>query len=231
MAGRKIFISYKYGDTNVMSLLPLTAGLYSPTTARHYVDDLQTRLDADDHVNKGENDNESLVEFKDATISTKLKRKIYDSSVTIVLLSPNMKEIYTAEDDQWIPWEISWSLRKLTRDGRTSGTNAMLAVALPDAASSYNYAVVDNTCPSCRCRTWQTDSFFKIIRDNMFNRKHPNFSGCAAHSPANQPQLGNNHSFLYPIKWGDFVQNIGFHIDIALAIKDDIDSYNLVKLT
>ena len=229
MAGRKIFISYKYGDTNV-SPLPLIAGLFAPTTARHYVDLLQSLLDADDHVNKGENDNESLAEFKDATIGTKLKGKIYDSSVTIVLLSPNMKEIYTAEDDQWIPWEISWSLRELTRDGRTSGTNAILAVALPDIAGSYNYAVVDNTCPSCHCRTWQTNLFFKMIRDNMFNRKHPNFSGCPAHGPANPPQLGNSHSFIYPVKWGDFLQNISLHIDITLAIKDDIDSYNLVKL-
>ena len=49
----------------------------------------------------------------------------------------------------------------------------MLAVALPDAAGSYNYAVVDNTCPSCRCSAWKTDSFFKIIRDNMFNRITP----------------------------------------------------------
>ena len=103
-------------------------------------------------------------------------------------------------------------------------------VALPDIAGSYNYAVVDNTCPSCHCTTWQTNLFFKIIRDNMFNRKHPNFSGCPAHSAANPPQLGNSHSFIYPTKWGDFVQNIGLHIDIALAIKDDIDSYNLVKL-
>ena len=229
MAGRKIFISYKYGDTNV-SPLPLTAGLYLPTTARHYVDVLQSLLDADDHVNKGENDNESLAEFKDTTISTKLKGKIYDSSVTVVLLSPNMKEIYTAEDDQWIPWEISWSLRELTRAGRTSGTNAMLAVALPDAGGSYNYAVVDDTCPSCHCRVWQTNSFFKIIRDNMFNRKHPNFSGCAAHWPTYRPQLGNSHSFIYPVKWGDFVQNIGLHVDITSAIRDDIDSYNLVKL-
>jgi hypothetical protein len=229
MAGLKIFITYKYGDANV-SPLPLTAGLYTPTTARHYVDVLQSLLDADDHVNKGESDNESLADFKDATIGTKLKGKIYDSSVTIVLLSPNMKEIYTAEDGQWIPWEISWSLRELTRDGRTSGTNAMLAVALPDSAGSYTHAVVDNTCTSCHCTTWQTQSFLKIIRDNMFNRKNPNFSGCSAHWPANRPQLGNNHSFIYPVKWGDFVQNIGLHIDIACLIKEDIDSYNLVKL-
>ena len=229
MAGRKIFISYKYGDTNV-SPLPKTAGLYVPTMARDYVDILQSLLDADDHVNKGENDNESLAEFKDSTIGTKLKGKIYDSSVTIVLLSRNMKEIHTSEDDQWIPWEISWSLRELTRKGRTSGTNAMLAVALPDTAGSYNYAVVDDTCPSCHCRTWQTPSVFKIIRDNMFNRKNPNFSGCSAHWPANLPQLGDNHSFICPLKWSDFVQNIGFHINIAFAIRDDIDSYNLVKL-
>ena len=229
MAGRKIFTSYKYGDTNVRPL-PLAAGLYATTTARHYVDVLQSLLDADDHVNKGESDNESLAEFKDATISTKLKGKIYDSSVTIVLLSPNMKETYTAEDDQWIPWEISWSLRELTRAGRTSGTNAMLAIALPDAAGSYNYAVVDDTCPSCHCSTWLTNSFFKIVRDNMFNRKQPNFSECSAHWPTNRPQLGNSQSFIYPIKWGEFVQNIGLHIDISLGIKDEIDSYNLVKI-
>jgi hypothetical protein len=229
MAGRKIFTTYKYGDSNV-SPLPLTAGLYTPTTARHYVDVLQSLLDADDHVNKGESDNESLAEFKDGTIGTKLKGKIYDSSVTIILLSPNMKEIYTADDDQWIPWEISWSLRELTREGRTSGTNAMLAVALPDSAGSYTYAVVDNTCTTCHCRTWQTASFFKIVRDNMFNRKDPNFSNCSEHSLTNRPQLGNNHSFIYPVKWADFVQNIGLHIDIACAIKEDIDSYNLVKL-
>jgi hypothetical protein len=106
----------------------------------------------------------------------------------------------------------------------------MIAVALPDAAGSYNYAVVDNTCPSCHCRTWQTDTFFKIIRDNMFNRKQPTYSGCSAHYPANPPQLGNNHSFIYPVKWGDFVQDIGLHINIACGIKDDLDSYNLVNL-
>lgn len=106
----------------------------------------------------------------------------------------------------------------------------MLAVALPDATDSCTYAVVDNTCATCHCRTWQTDSFFKIIGNNMFNRKAPNFSSCTAHWPANPPTLGNDHSFIYPVKWNDFVQNVGLHLDVSCAIREDIDNYNLVKV-
>jgi hypothetical protein len=228
MAGRKIFISYKYADANVQAL-PQIAGLYGTTTARHYVDALQARLDFDDHINKGEKDGESLADFKDGTIETTLKGKIYDSSLTILLLSPGMREYWCAEEDQWIPWEISWSLRELTRGGRTSGTNAMLAVALPDASGRYDYAVVENTCSTCHCRTWQTDSFFRIIRENMFNRKQPAYSACTEHWPATPPVIGSNHSFIYPVTWTDFGGNVGLHISIACDIRSDIDSYNLTK--
>ena len=64
---------------------------------------------------------------------------------------------------------ISWSLRELTRDGLTSGTNVMLAIVLPDAVGSHDYAVVENTCPSCYCRTWQTRAFFRSrVSDSAF---------------------------------------------------------------
>jgi hypothetical protein len=59
MAGRKILISYKYGDTNVQAL-PNFTGPYELTTARHYVDALQALLDYTDHINKGEKDEESI---------------------------------------------------------------------------------------------------------------------------------------------------------------------------
>jgi len=206
------------------------AGLLTQTTARHYVDLLQSLLDRDDHINKGENDDESLAEFKDGTIGTKLKGKIYDSSVTIVLLSPNMKDPVVAEEDQWIPWEISWSLRELNREGRTSGTNAILAVALPDAQGKYDYAVIQGTCPQCNSTSWQTYSFFQIIAKNMFNRKEPRLFACAGHSVGTSPHLGNDHSYIYPMKWDDFVQNISTHIDIACAMQNDLDSYELVKV-
>jgi hypothetical protein len=139
--GHKVFVSYKYWDWDVRGIQG-----ESLTTARSYVDKLQVLL-SNGHIYKGEGSNEDLSGYSEAYIWSKLKDKIYDSSVTIVLISPNMKEAGRWERSQWIPWEISYSLRETPRNGRTSHSNAMLAVILPDYHGSYDYYNVNTLFP------------------------------------------------------------------------------------
>ena len=196
--GRKIFISYKYSDSSVKRLSP-----YQEATARDYVDILQAKLERDGiHINKGEKDNESLARFKDETIQTKLSDKIFDSSVTIVLLSPNMKEKLTAESEQWIPWEIAYSIKNKKRELSSSKRNAILLVALPDWNGNYNY-------------TDQPSFYF--INNNRNNLKYS--------YPANYLTPNCSQSYMLKCNWDKFISNVNGWINAAVEIKENADKY------
>lgn len=218
----KIFISYKYADNNVLNLSDNFL-----TTVRDYVDLIQDAIGTN-HINKGEQDGEDLSHFKEQTVESKLRNKIYDSSVTIVLISPGMKEPLEKEEDQWIPWEVAYSLRESTRNGRTSHTNAMLAVALPDLWGSYQYFIEENTCRYCNCTTYKTNTLFRILYANMFNRKNPEYSDCPNHIFGIKPQWGYP-SYIHIVKWNEFIANPNHYIEVAKSIQDKADEYNISK--
>lgn len=219
--GKKIFVSYKYSDAQVEHLGHMP--WYEITTARNYVDVLQSKLDDEDHINKGEDDGEDLSDFADETIWSKLRDMIYDSSVTIVLISPGMKEIWKSEKDQWIPWEVSYSLRETPRNDRTSRRNGVLAVVLPDRTGSYNYAIESKNCCVAGCNYWHTNNLFWILRENMFNQYQKTPMGC----DRGDPVYNGWPSYIHMVRWKVFIENINYWVSQAERIQNDKDSYNI----
>jgi len=218
--GKKIFVSYKYADKLVRQFSGHSLW-YNPTTVRDYVDILQSKIDHSDHIYKGEDDGEDMSSLADSTIGSKLGDKIFDSSVTIVFISKGMKE-NKPEKDQWIPWEISYSLREQSRKYANSKTNAILAVVLPDENGSYEYFMENNS--ACNSTTLKTNTLFAILRENMFNIKSPHTYPC------NGKTIYTGYSsYINTVKWDDFINNSNQHIDIAVDIWKNRDNYNIRK--
>lgn len=224
--GRKIFVSYKYSDNLVQTLYQLPS-LYQAfnyqTTARDYVNKLVEILEEDDHIYKGEDDGQSLADFSDEYIASKLRDKIYDSSITIVLISKGMKDTLKDERNQWIPWEISYSLRETSREGRTSLTNGVIALVLPDEYGSYDYYLSYDSI--CQCTSLNTSFLFQIIRDNIFNQKNPVLSTCINGSVL----YHGDSSYIISVKWEDFRNNPNLYLDKAIEIQNKKEEYFIMK--
>lgn len=222
--GRKIFVSYKYADDSVKNLGN------RQSTVRDYVDKFEEKVDASTNIYKGESDNEDLSNLSDDAIWVKLKNRIYDSTVTIVFVSPNMKEDDKSDKEQWIPWEVSYSLKETSRKDKngtsvTSKTNAMVAVVLPDINGEYSYYLSENNCCSSPCVTHKTGKLFQILRDNKFNLKKPRQSDCN-----NGDVIWHGDcSYIEAVKWCDFIADYKEYIDRALKRQDNIDDYEIVK--
>lgn len=216
--GKKIFISYKYADDNVRSLF---SGKTS--TVRDYVDKLENMFDKSDNIYKGEHDGEDLSQLTDDTIWEKLKERIYDSSVTIVMISPQMKELGKSERNQWIPWEVSYSLKEMTRNDRTSHSNAMLAVVLPDSYGNYDYYLQNL---GCGVILHKTDTLFDIIGRNKFNAKNPDRIYC---TKCGGWHYRGSYSYIKAVKWDNFITAPNFYIDEAVERYKNIQNYNIYK--
>ncbi len=227
---RKVFVSYKYKDELVAKLQDYfyeevngkLTFVQRNTRVRDYVDKLQDKIGRD-NINLGEKDDESLDDFSDETIETLLKQRIRQCSVTIVVISKGMKDASKSENEQWIPWEISYSLRVVPTGGNTKQMNAVLGVVLPDETGNYNWYYTSN--PSCNSITHHIGQLFKILRDNMFNILEKEFRECSG----TKIHTKSEPSLIKTVKWEDFMSdnNSDYYIEKAIEIKDDAESYDV----
>lgn len=224
--GRKIFVSYKYADDSVQSL-----EWYKNSTVRDYVDRFEEKLEQSDNIYKGEHEGEDLSNLSDDEIWESLKDRIYDSSVTVVFISPNMKE-YGSDRNQWIPWEISYSLKETSRRDKngnsiTSHINGMVAVVLPDENGSYSYYLEKKSCCISGCTTHYTNKLFDILRKNKFNKKNPSKSMCTTINENVWHEA--EPSYIEAVRWDYFISNYASYIDRAIDRRDRADEFNIVK--
>lgn len=127
MEKHKIFVSYKYSD------------------GRQLKDKIMKLLGDQGHIYKGERGWKEL-NVADNTIKEYLKDMIFDSSVTIVVISPKVRQ------SEWVDWEIRYSLTTTRRKGIRSKRNGLLCVIQNEKAFSKLGAITKNT-------TWARDFY------------------------------------------------------------------------
>lgn len=141
-----------------------------------------------------------------------------------------MRDTTKKDEEQWIPWEISYSLKEVSRknkngDAVTSRSNAMVAVVLPDENGSYSYYMEKKNCCTSGCTTHYTDKLFSIIRKNKFNLKDTNKKVCSTGSTIWYGEF----SYIKAVKWNNFISNYSTYIESACERQDNIDDYEICK--
>lgn len=220
MMEHKIFVSYKFADSQVANL-----DEQSNSIVRNYVDKLESLLGPNYQIYKGEYSGENPSE---ETVWEKLRARILDSTTTLVFFSPGMKAPGLKEDAQWMHWEVSFSLQETQRrtpngETYTGAPNAMLAVVLPDENGAYNYYLERSTCCTKGCTIYHNHRIFAIMRDNMFNRKAEDKRICDVRSTI----WRGEHSYIRCVRWHDFIQNPETYITAAYERQRHIEDYEI----
>ncbi len=154
--------------------------------------------------------------LSEATIKNYLYGKLRQSSVTIVLLTPNAinhKKDYCGRYDDWMYDEIRYSLEN--RDGNR--TNGLIAVYTPEAES---YLIEH-----------RQDSHVLVIRDvdNLFRKNMMNIKDHYKKNPKPGVYDAEVDSFCSLVPFADFTKNIGKYIDSAIDKRDAIYKYDIVR--
>ena len=146
----KTFISYKYSD------------------ARDVRDRIIEALGDDATYYQGErSDSPDLSDKSNERIKKILSEKMFDTSVTIVVLSPEMT------DSAWISWEVGYCLKKIARKNRTSQRNGVVGV-IKKVNGGYGWFERESTnCHGVNTLSYEMSKTFDVISNNHFNSKPP----------------------------------------------------------
>lgn len=149
----KTFISYKYSE------------------ARNLRNSIIDALGDDAIYYQGETSTSpDLSDTSTENIKRNLTDMMYDTSVTIVIISPNMK------NSNWIDWEIEYSLKNITRKGRTSHTNGVVGVIMKFNGGYSWLKTTSTNGDGCTSSSYDESKVYSIINNNRFNQNPKKYS-------------------------------------------------------
>lgn len=198
----KTFISYKYSE------------------AQDLRDKIIKALGKEADYYKGEtSDSPDLTDTSTENIKKVLCDMMYDTSVTIVIISPHMKE------SKWIDWEIEYCLKNITRKDRTSHTNGVVGVIMKWNGGYdwfinhfYNY----HGTPVVN---YNNEYLYPIIYLNHFNSNPPQW-----HCRLCKSYDWLNGSYIEYVEEDAFLANPQLYINNAYdKSENDAEGYDLVK--
>lgn len=183
----KTFISYKYSEATDLR------------------DRIIKAMGADASYYNGETkDSPDRTEQAEGTIEKALTDMMFDTSVTIVIISPHMKE------SKWIDWEISYCLKKITRKNRTSHRNGLVGVIMK-VNNSYDWFKYHVKKPDGHILNgYHTEKVYDIINENRFNQNPVKYHCESCHSFD-----GLTGSYIAFVEEEDFLANIDTYINNA----------------
>ena len=198
----KTFISYKYSE------------------AQGLRDRIIEALGDDAMFYRGEtSDSPDLSDTSTENIKRALCNMMYDTSVTIVIISPHMKE------SKWIDWEIEYCLKNITRKDRTSHTNGVVGVIMKCNGGYDWFKHSSKNSDGCVSSYYDERYLYDIIKNNRFNQNPKQYS-CPICKTVNT-LTGSYISF---VEEDDFINNPRYYIDNAyIKSENDADGYDLVK--
>ena len=183
----KTFISYKYSEATGLRDRIIDA---MGEDATYYNGETSDSPDMSDESNR--------------KIQEYLKDCMFPTSVTIVIISPHMKESH------WIDWEISYCLKKIKREGRTSHRNGLVGVIMKVKNSCDWFKYRQTNSDVCSVGKYHTEKVYDLINDNRFNQEPPVYS-CDKCKCVN----ALTGSYIAFVEEDDFLANIDKYINNA----------------
>lgn len=200
--GHKTFISYKYSE------------------AQDLRDRIIDSLGDDATYYKGEtSESPDLTNTSTENIKKNLKDMMYDTSVTIVIISPNMTK------SKWIDWEIEYCLKSITRKERTSHTNGVVGVIMKYNGDYSWIKTTTNNDDGCSSSSYDESKMYTIINKNRFNQE-PKVYSCDICKTVNSL----TGSYIALVEEETFLANPQKYIDNAYEkSENDASGYTLRK--